>query len=271
MFQTTNPTYAFALDVVRDEYPNIEKYRKLLKYYESVAELEGIEYQNADRIIANSELIRDNIMKYHGIEKDKIEVIPNGVSPEECNFERTFKNRGGMKIILFPGTIHTMKGFHYLLEAMVKVKKEVPEAILFVCGRIHGYEYDIFKKLVNRMQREKLGILMGVLPREKLFKYYHIADVCCIPLIFGNMSISILESVAHGLPIVTTSHSGFPEINKVGIKIPSKNPEATADAIITLLSDPELIRKKSENAKGVIKNYYWDKIAKQFLSVYKKM
>jgi glycosyltransferase involved in cell wall biosynthesis len=110
--------------------------------------------------------------------------------------------------------------------------------------------------------------MAGFIPREKLFKYYQLADVCCIPLLYGNMSIAILEAIAHGLPIVTTAHSGISEIEKVGIKVPAKDSEATADAIITLLSNPKLLRIKSANARNLIRNYYWNGIAKKFVDVY---
>lgn len=80
--------------------------------------------------------------------------------------------------------------------------------------------------------------------------------------------MSILESVANGLPIVATPNTGFPEIDKVGIAVPPKDSEAIADAIIALLSDHELWRRKSERARKVIRRYYWERIAKEFVKVY---
>ncbi len=271
LFQTSNPTYAFALDTVKDEYPKSLKYKRLLKYYSTVAELEMLEYKKSDMIIAQSEVVKKNIMKYYSIEESKVEVIPNGVSPEECNFDRPPRSPNGLKIVLFPGTMHIMKGFHYLVEAMIKVRKVFPETILLVCGKIHPYEYEIFKDLIERKRKESGIVLAGFLPKEKLFKYYHLADVCCIPLLFGTMSMAILEAVAHGLPIITTAHSGFPDVDKVGIQIPSKDSDAIANAIIRLLSNPELLRKKSENAVKVMRNLYWSNIAEKFVDVYRKI
>ena len=271
LFHTANPTYAFALDAVKGEYPKTLKYQRLLKYYASVAELDKLEYEQANVIISPSDVVKSNIVRYYGVEKSKVKVIPNGVSREECSFERPIGRPEGLKIVLFPGTVQIMKGFHYLVEAMADVRKEFPETILLVCGRIHPYEYEIFKDLIDRKRKESGIILAGFLPRDKLFKYYHLADMCCIPLLFGTMSIAILEAVAHGLPVVTTSHSGFPEIEEVGIRIPAKDSDAISDAIITLLSDRELWRRKSENARKVITNYLWDGIAKKFVEVYERL
>jgi glycosyltransferase involved in cell wall biosynthesis len=271
VFQTANPTYAFALDAVRDEYPKIKRYQRLLKYYSAVAELERVEYEKADLIIAPSEVVKQNIRKYYQVERKKITVIPNGVSPDECNFDRPPRTSEGLKIVLYPGTMHIMKGFPYLVEAMRKVRQEFPETILLSCGNFHPYEYGFLKELIDQKRKESGIVLAGFVPREKLFKYYHEADVCCLPLLYGTMSMAILEAVAHGLPIITTSHSGFPDVEKVGIQIPSKNSDAIANAIITLLSDPNLLQKKSDNTQQVIKNYHWNTIAKAFTEVYQKI
>jgi len=271
LFETANPTYSFALEAVKDEYPKTAKYHRFLNYYSTVAELEKLEYEGARTIIANSEIVKNNIRQCYDVEKERITVIPNGVLPEECNFDRSFNELSGMKIVIFPSSIHVMKGFRYLVEAMVNVRKEFPDTVLFVCGRIHPFEYDIFEPLIKRMRKKSGLVLLGFLPREKLFKYFHLADVCCIPLIFGTMSNAILEAVAHGLPIVTTKHSGFPEIDKVGIKVPPKDSKTIADAIIGLLSDQELRRKKSDSARKVIEKYYWNNLAEEFKDIYKKM
>jgi glycosyltransferase involved in cell wall biosynthesis len=256
------------LETVKDEYPETPKFQRLLKYYASVAGLDKLEYEKAETVIANSEEVKKHIIEYYEVEENRIEVIPNGVLQEECNFERPPERSDGMKIVLFPGTIHVMKGFHYLVEAMIQVRKVFPEAILLVCGRIHPYERELFMDVIEKRRRESGIILAGFVSREKLFRYYHMADVCCMPLLFGTMSIALLESVAHGLPIVTTVHSGFPEVNKVGIEIPPKDASATADAIISLLSNPKLRARKSQNAQRIIKNYFWTKIARDFLKIY---
>lgn len=271
LFQTKNPTYAFALDAVKDEYPNTRKYQQLLKYYESVVELDRIEYEYAETILAPSEVVKQNIVKYYEVDEGKIHVIPNGVPSEICNFERPPKRSEEMKVVLYPGTPQVMKGFHYLVEAMREVRREFPETILLVCGRLHPYEHEMLKNLIDRKKKESGIVLTGFLPREKLFKYYHTADVCCMPLLFGTMSIAILEAVAHGLPIVTTIHSGLPEVEEVGIKVPAKNSDAIAEAIIDLISDPALWRRKSINTRRVIKSYLWSEIAKRLVEVYTQM
>ena len=56
-----------------------------------VAELDRLEYENAKMIIANTEVVKENIVRYYDVDKSIIHVIPNGVFPKECNFDRPSK------------------------------------------------------------------------------------------------------------------------------------------------------------------------------------
>ena len=271
IFQTANPTYSFVLDAVKDEYPETEKFKRLLKYYSTVIELEKYEYSKTDIIIAKSEAVKKNIVEYYDIEPSKIHIVPNGVLPNEYRFNRPPKAPGNMKIVLFPGTIRVMKGFRYVVEAMAEVRKSFPETIFIVPGRIYPLETDLIMELVNKYRKKSGIVLTGFIPWEELSKYYHMADVCCIPLIFGNMQISILEALAHGLPIVTTEHSGFPEIEQVGIKVPPKDSHAIAEAIIKLISQPKFWKHKSKRAIDLIKKYDWVDAAKKTVEIYKML
>ena len=168
IFETTNPTYAYALEQIKGEVPDNSKYNRLLKYYEAVSEVDKIEYENADLVISKSETVTRNIINHYDIDEELIQVIPNGVREEEINYpgDKVFDNK--LKIVLFPGTVHIMKGFHYLLEAMKIVRKELPNVMLMVCGRLHPYESDIFSPLIQEKRKESGVVLAGHLPREKL-------------------------------------------------------------------------------------------------------
>lgn len=269
LFQTVNPTYAFISEILEEEYPKTGKFQRRINYCKTVANLEKIEYENAEQIIASSWLIKNNIVKYHKVDKNKIKVIPAGVQPNGSK-KRTITKKD-FKLIVFPGSISVMKGFKYLCEAMEIIRKSFPNIILLVAGKINQFEFEIFKDFIKKLKSKKILVLTGFVPREKLHTYFMMADVCCIPSLYDDMNISLLEALTYGLPVVATPNTGFSEISKVGIEVPPKNSEAIAKAIISLLSDEKLWIKKSREAKKVIKNYYWTEIAKKFLKTYKRL
>jgi glycosyltransferase involved in cell wall biosynthesis len=97
------------------------------------------------------------------------------------------------------------------------------------------------------------------------------ADVCLVPSLYDDLSLTVLESVAHATPIVATANTGFPDVEKVGIQVPPKDPESIAEAVITLLSDDELYAKKRQSAEPVIKEYYWPNIGERFMTIYNEL
>lgn len=270
LLQTLNPTYAFVQEILRSEYPRSTKYQSKLAYYELASSLEEKEYTNAAQIVVSSELAKENIARYYGLKRKRIEVIPAGIDPNVCNSDYD-KGESRLRIILFPNRISVLKGFHYVSEAMKEIKKAFPNSILLVANRIDNFEYDILCSDIKRLKEMKAIALLGFLPRETLYEYYRMADICLIPSLCDDMSLTILESVAHATPIVATSNTGFPDVGEVGIEVPPNDSEAVTDAVITLLSDEELYMKKRMNAKKVIPKYYLPNIAEKFCSLYEKL
>lgn len=274
LYQTANPTYAYIMEVVSGEFPDTPKYRGFQRYFATVADLEREEYARAGAIVCLSEFIKQQIVHYHEVDPSRIEVIPNGVSPAE------FPDAAApapppplaskMKIVLFPGTIRVMKGFQYLVEAMEIVRKAIPEAALFVTGKFHPDELEMFHPLVQA-RREAAGIvLVGFLARDQFLALLRRAAVCCLPCLYGVMENALLEAIGHGIPIVATRASGIPHINRVGIEVPPKDPAAIAEALLTLLSDEKTWRVKQTNARACIKEFYWTNLAERFVRLYEK-
>lgn len=269
LFQTVNPTFAFIHEIVRSEYPRSKKYLRKLAYYEFASSLEEKEYTHATKIIASSELAKENIARYYGVKRGLIQVIPAGINPDVCNLNYD-KSKSKLRIILFPNRVSVLKGFHYVSEAMKKIKKAFPNSIIIVVNRLDSFEYDLLSDDIKTLKKMGAIALVGFLPRDLLYEYYRMADICLFPSLCDDMSLAVLESVAHATPIVATSNTGFPDVEDVGIKIPPKDSEAIADAVITLLSEEELYMKKRENARKVIRKYYWPNIAGKFKTLYEK-
>jgi len=269
IFQTLNPTYAFIQEVIASEYPRNKKYIRKLKYYDFASCLEEKEYSRATRIVASSELAKENIVRYYGVKRGLIDVIPAGIDPKICNLNYE-KKASKLRIILFPSRVSILKGFHYIPEAMKKIKAEFPNSVIIVTNRIDNFEYDLLYDDIKVLKRMGAIAMSRFLPRKTLYEYYRIADISLIPSLSDDMSLSVLESVAHATPIVATENTGFPDVEKIGIKVPPKDSEAIADAVITLLSDKELYKEKRDCAKEVIQKYYLPNIAESFKTLYNR-
>jgi len=268
LLQLINPTSAFVKDMIASEYPAIGKYQKKLEAYNFAAALEERECEGAERVIVTSSLAKGNVAKYYG-RREGVEAIPSGVDPSIIEQDYV-KQKNKLKIILYPNRISVTKGFRYMPRAMEIIRKEFPSSVLLVTGREDSFDLEAVSGDIKRLRDMGCITIAGFLGRGALMNYYKMADVVAVPSLCDDMSLSLLDAVAMATPVVATENSGFPQVDDVGIRVPPKDSEAFAEAVIRLLSDDDLYAKKMENAKKVIRGYLWPEIGKKYREIYSK-
>ena len=205
---------------------------------------------------------------------DKVTAIPNGINtdlflPPAKKSERN--------VILFVSILdehHRFKGFDYLLEAMPVIKERVDDVKLIVVGE---------GELVNeyREYAKKLGIedsieFYGKKTQAEIVKYYQDAKVFVLPSIeIEGFGIVLLEAMASGLPVVTTSVAGVAlEIkeNQAGIVIKPRDAAALADALIRILGSKAMQEAMGSQGRSLtIRQYGWHTVAESVLKVFKEI
>ena len=164
------------------------------------------------KIIAISEMVKQDIIRWYGIPENQIEVIYNGVDterfhPRNRQYREEIRKRFGIGdefVILFVSNNFRMKGLGYLIKALAKIKKEDhPPFKLLVLGRDRQ---DPYLRLAK-----KLGILEEVIfagSTDEPEKYYGAADLLVHPTFYDACSLTVLEALASGLPVITTLSNG---------------------------------------------------------------
>ena len=242
---------------------------KLLRTYSI---LRGLRAYN--RVIAVSHVAADFISKfYHG----KITIIPNAIFLEEFNVNVSRKELGIPEddfVVLMVGRSSPRKGYEVALLAFKKVVKKMPNAHLYVIG-VSGFQKAFIIGLAKLMKIEENVHVLGYLPRETLIKYYKVADVFLHAAYGGeSFGIVLLEAMAAGTPIVSTSGDGLKAVLKnsgAGICVDIPSPIKISASIIMLLKDPELRRRMGENGKNYVKRYSWDYVIREIKNVYTEL
>lgn len=149
-------------------------------------------------------------------------------------------------IILIPRRLVKKTGVEYAIRAAEKVCKHYKKCLFVIAGT--GPEEKSLQNLVKTINLiGHVVFLGGVEPRE-MYKLYNAADMVLIPSISVNgieeaTSLSALESMSCGRPVIASNIGGLKEIikdNETGILVPEKNPDKLAESIINLLSNPKL-------------------------------
>jgi glycosyltransferase involved in cell wall biosynthesis len=207
---------------------------------------------------------------------DKVEVIPNGVDVEKFRPINVAKEKNTIFFLSLLDEFHQYKGLDYLLKALIKVKREIPDIKLIVGGK--GVLLDHYTNLANEYGLKDNVEFHGLIPDEKIVEYYNKCSVFVLPSISSKQEgfgIVVLEALACETPVISTEIVGAAadvKKSKSGIIIPPKDVDELADAIITMVSDDHKLKEMGKNGRIFVeKSYTWYKVAKMMENVYKEL
>ncbi|MGF7119005.1 glycosyltransferase family 4 protein [Methanobacterium oryzae] len=207
---------------------------------------------------------------------DKVEVIPNGVDVEKFRPINITKEKNTLFFLSLLDEFHKYKGLDYLLKAIIKVKKEIPDIKLIVGGK--GALLDYYADLTEKYGLKNNVEFHGFIPDEKIVEYYNKCNVFVLPSISSKQEgfgIVVLEALACETPVISTEIVGAAadvKNSNSGIIVPPKDVDELADAIIKILSDEHKLKKMGKNGRIFVeKSYTWHKVAKMMANVYKEL
>ena len=187
-------------------------FRSWQRKHRDLLDLERALYQPESkvRIVANSPLIRDEIMEEYGTPLARIGVVPNGYDPPRVDPGMIARRReslglvSGELAILFVGSGWERKGLQSAIEAVENLDARGGGVRLVVAGE--------GKRRHLRIRDPKRILFLGAV--SELPSLYEASDIFVLPTLYDPFSNATLEAAAHGLPIVTTrgngvSHYGF--------------------------------------------------------------
>ena len=207
---------------------------------------------------------------------EKCRTIPLGVdvssfanvSPEKIAEAEKVVSKLKRPRVLFSGRFAYFKGIPNLLNAMALL----PEYSLIMVG--DGKKRQETEEQIDRLGLRDRVVLAGLQTGEFYRAFFHVADIFAFPSTWPeSFGIVGLEALAAGLPLVTTEiwagSSYYNEDGKTGLIVPPQDPQALADAIKKILSDPELHKMMSENASKRADKFALERMPERYEEVYK--
>jgi len=207
--------------------------------------------------------------------------IPNGVDAKKFHPGNSFgvidKDYGldpSRPVIICPRRLEPKNGVEYFVRSVPLVRREVPEAQFLIVGGGFPEERQRFEQLLRETGEAKDVFFTGNVPNTAMPQFYALASVAVLPSLMEATSISGLEAMASGLPLVGTRVGGIPEIienGASGLLVEPRSPEQLAAQFIRLLQDADLRRKLGEGARRrVEEEFAWPEIARRTVDVYEK-
>jgi glycosyltransferase involved in cell wall biosynthesis len=236
---------------------------------ESVVLFQDWQWRRADQVIVHAEAIKRQLVNEWGAPEGKIQVIPIG-SYELYGGWASDSNHEQTNTILFFGRIWEYKGLQYLIEAEPLITRQVPDARIVIAG-----EGESFEKYEHMMIHKDHFIVHNYhIPDKMVARLFQEASVVALPYIEASQSAVLAIAYAFGKPVVATSVGGIPEVvdhGETGYLVPPRDPQALAEAIVTLLQDHDLRQRMGRRAlEKAQSELSWSSIARKTLQVYQK-
>lgn len=211
-----------------------------------------------DRIICVSEAVRETVRRKEIQSDERTVVLYNGIErvSDAAPGSSPHGERGEFGLQpehLVVGMVanlnRAVKGAGYFIESIPLIAREVPAARFLVVGG--GHEGSALRERANALGVEELVVFTGF--RPDIDRLYSMMDISVLTSLSEGLSITILESMAHGIPVVATSVGGNPEVvqdGETGLLVPPADPAAFAEAVIRLLEDRDLRLRQGTAAQA---------------------
>jgi len=210
-----------------------------------------------------------------GVPKERRTVVINGTDPDQffpMDAQNLITEMGlqEKKIILTVTRIIRRKGVDLVIEAVNKLKNEIPDIIYVVVG--DGPEMEKCNELVKELNLDEYVHFRGKVPYEELNPFYNMCDLfVMVPRSdeteVEGFGIVYLEANSCKKPVIGSKSAGIPSAvlhNKTGLLVEEENIDELTKALNTILSDEDYAQKLGEQGyERVIADANWDSVSKK--------
>jgi D-inositol-3-phosphate glycosyltransferase len=243
----------------------------------------------ADRIIAATLAEQSQLHFLYQADDSKVVIIPPGVDTSRFYPIPLAEARESIglpvedSLLLFVGRIEPLKGLETLIRAIARMREQgvqcqVPHYLAVVggdpsaSGENLSTEMARLQDLRQQFGMDELVVFLGKRAQDSLPYYYSAADVLIMPSHYESFGMVALEAMACGTPVVASQVGGLAFLVQDGVTgfvVPDGDPQALAEKLTRLLTDPGLRRKLGEQAAAYAGQYAWENIVDRLMVVYR--
>jgi glycosyltransferase involved in cell wall biosynthesis len=207
----------------------------------------------ASHYLVASSFTRETLVE-NGTERSSISVVPYGVDTARFKPDPQRRSAPGEKLkLLFVGRINQRKGIKYLLEALRLLGSN--DVHLTVCGRVvDGLE--LFRSFTGQVE------VRPSVSSAELVAAYRSADIFVFPSVAEGFGQVLLEALACGLPILSTTHTAAPDLIEDGVQgfiVEPRRPDLIADRIDWALHHRAEVAEMGSQARLCAEQFTWQR------------
>ena len=211
-----------------------------------------------------------------GCSKEKIHVVASGINIEQFPYKKRVFGLKNKIRLLSVGRLVEKKGIQYGIRAVGELVKLYPNIQYTIVGT--GPMENDFKLLIASLKLENHVKLMGGLNHENMKAIYFQSHIFILPCIQAEDNDQegipnvLKEAMATGMPVVSTWHSGIPELVEdgvTGLLVAERDVKEIVEKCAQLISNPDLCVKLGENSQAYVRqNFNFRKLTQRLIDAY---
>ncbi len=235
-------------------------------------------FSNGDLFLPICDYFREKLINL-SCDPDKIKLHQIGIDLNRYKFIDRNLEKVEVVNIVTAGRLIEKKGYIYSINAMKELSLKNRKFLYTIIGE--GPLKKELIRLVDDLGLDRYVKFAGIVNQSELLEYYKRSHIFLLP---STIAVSgeeegtptvLLEAQAMGLPVVSTCHSGIPEIvvhGKSGYLIQERDIEGISKYLNILIDDPDLRKKMGQYGRNFVKkNYNTIKLNSKLAGFYKEL
>jgi len=224
--------------------------------------------ESADRVISPSPYHQKELAKYH----PDIRLIPNPIDLQES----IYLHRGQVRPkLIWVRAFHKVYNPSMVPKVLKRLLPDFPNIHIIMIGPDKGDgSLPTMLSLANQIGVRDHIEITGKISHPEIPRYLSKGDIYINTTNYDTAPRSLLEAMANGLCVVSTDVGGIPWLvnhDVDGLLVPARDPQAMADAVKRILTEPGLSSKLSANARKKAENHDWSIILPQWEKVFTEL
>jgi glycosyltransferase involved in cell wall biosynthesis len=240
--------------------------------------LTPIAARSADHILTISSFCADDISQRYGVPREKITVAYPSASSDfqprdkqVCQEHLAREYRIASPFILYVGRIQARKNLPALVKAFAKIRKQGCNAQLVIVGK-RDWQFERLFASIRELGLSDAVVSPGYVVSEDLPLFYNAAELFVFPSFFEGFGLPLVESMASGVPTVTSYGSALEEVAGDGaLLVDPRSVDAIAGAMRRILEDDGLRRQLVTRGLRRSAEFKSGELAAKALSVYRSL
>ncbi|MGI9036153.1 MAG: glycosyltransferase family 4 protein [Pyrinomonadaceae bacterium] len=223
-----------------------------------------------------SEFSKRDMVKFYGLNPDKINVVPEGVDTsvfrpiDDALMLKKWREKifgTDTPFIVYVGKPTERRNLSALVKAFAALKKEgLAHKLLLVGTALPGTSP--FGRIINELNLENEVLTLDYISHDEMFLVYNAAALFVYPSSYEGFGMPVLEAMACGTPLIALNNTAFPEFaGGVAHLLKDANVDTLKDGIKAVLNDEKRRARMAHDGPVRAANYDWQIVAQKYLDL----